>query len=880
MASASASSVAQTTDCSIRDVSQLISRELSRLDKRQIRFTTYPNADNELLRFHNRLTGDDVVDLRKTLKFNGSTVYLGEKDGKKIYITALRVLLNRNMIETPPVDEWTGEVHLHPSWSNYMDGATRKMGNLLGQQGWGDSVILLITHNYDKIFSYKYYTNTQLNPLGITYSVNSEDPRLYFKSNGKLYMHFVTNDYFQNDPAIKLLMNQRYITEYGLVRETEIKVESDYKIRVGAAERLCLQSYRDHLNSIPIPPNASSVTTNLVLDKNYAPFVSSIDGKDYFLYSLTPLRMYKRSEGKFGCYEIKQPNGGDNIFNQISLSYRNNYNTSVKFALTSPCILFDDTTGTYLSVGHCRINNSAIANTTHNSTLKTSWQTKIFDRYNTGNYVIHSDLYTSFFFTFTLDATHGVNIGRFSDPFLFIYPSLLDNKKKFALDFCGGLSRNWDGKFILSFGEGDVLCRDAFLEKKIIDQFLVYDSKQTQASIINTLEIKYMVCDIDSHQFDLKDAIDLTSCVKETLHFKNQVISLSNQLQRYKPSMTNNDVFYIREPASGTYLGLVKSDQQQGYKPIAVAPINLDRYINECVFTSINGNLIHLQTGNVVYRSATTGLLTITPYTAGIVNTDNLINQRQYNYNGADIYFKVDTLRDCFKDAIDNINSAENKDYTNLITSSIAQRVAVFNAAGLPPQNKNIIILMGASGTGKSTYFNNNKNTLLGVGAGKPDNTYIVIDYDETMKYHPLYIKYNRFFPNLDSGMYSLFYTTISTITERLYQYVFRSTPLDLVIFSADDVKGRIDSVDNILNETKQNINLRILYFRASGGDDETLDRRSDRLLNQKLFTSIKTYGPQNILFPVTFYTNAIAQLGALSAKYPLSAFTHQQITI
>lgn len=338
-----------------------------------------------------------------------------------------------------------------------------------------------------------------------------EDPRLYRKADGKIYLYYM--GYELTNPDNNTTLRDTISKEPNVcpnnddcffVAETSIDIrdnalgQTEYIINTvkydprdkNAPKLFCLQSQLDHkiVNK--------NRTGYKVFDKNYAPFVK--DGHDYFGYTITKrYEIYKRFQDSTNntedCKQIADVpmlKIFDNLFN-ININVKNmnnqvinNQSTHVLHSISqnTPAIEYNDKE--YIAVGHIRISNlvDRIVNgnkiiewigsssdyftdiISQNSSL--AWFLKQqYEEYKKTKCFAHPNTY--FMFLYTFSRKDPTKILRISNCFIPNYPN-----RKYTLCFAmsiGFIDRN---NLFITFGEGDVYCRNLTIPKNAIDLML------------------------------------------------------------------------------------------------------------------------------------------------------------------------------------------------------------------------------------------------------------------------------------------------------------------------------------------------------------------------------------------------------------------------
>ena len=396
--------------------------------------------------------------LDKTYKTNPSTICLGH-----FFLTAMRVIVNHEVGDMIPVNEEYGSIHLPSMWArfkhrgNELHGETYYIGKKKGYHdsvkiGWNNiSTILLLFHNRDRVLHHFVVPNYHY--------TSCEDPRLYIKENGKIYMYFM--NFFPAD-ACHAISGQSDNRACLLVQEVEIKATTK-KIHIGEPYTLC--------PSIHALKDKSDMYQ--VFEKNFCPFVW--EKRDYVCYAISPrLACYHRDANTGICTALKAPTD-DSIFYKMAKALGASH-----FSQTSPGIAFDNE---ILAVGHLRVSFKRI-DEIRNVGLRHFMMDRL-QEFDQGKIVLHPDVYLSFFYTFRI-VNHRMEMGRFSAPFLLDYTN-----RKFCLDFCTTITkckRSYGSSYLLSVGQGDVLGIHASLKKSDINDLLTFHSLLPVEHIMETYE--------------------------------------------------------------------------------------------------------------------------------------------------------------------------------------------------------------------------------------------------------------------------------------------------------------------------------------------------------------------------------------------------------
>lgn len=384
--------------------------------------------------------------LDKTYKTNPSTICVGNA-----MLTAVRIIVNVDIGNIVPVNEEYGSIHLPSMWANYKHHAKKVHGETyyIGKQhgyhqsvpmGWNNiSTILLILHNKDRILHHTIVPNYHY--------TSCEDPRLYTKQNGKIYMYFMN---FLPVPACSELSHNKGDDRRCLaVQEIELKVTSKKITLIGEPITLCPS----------IHERKGKTDMYQVFEKNFCPFVWN--KKDYVCYAIRPtLKCYIRDSTTNVCTALRTPTE-ESIFYKIEKELGVGH-----FSQTSPGIPFGDS---ILAVGHLRVPFKKI-NDIRNVALDRFVRDRL-EEYEQGKIVLHNDIYLSFFYTFKITKDR-MEIERFSAPFLFDYAN-----RKFCLDFCTTITKckkKSGSTYIASFGQGDVLSMNATFKKNDILEMLSF----------------------------------------------------------------------------------------------------------------------------------------------------------------------------------------------------------------------------------------------------------------------------------------------------------------------------------------------------------------------------------------------------------------------
>ena len=360
---------------------------------------------------------EEVIDFNRAIMFNPASIHFNN-----YIVTAVR-FMNSSVKENIYIDPSIGFMNIHYAWANkYFKNKN------LNTRKWSSSGILLFVHNYKHIFSYNVVDIRNFLPMRKEVSI--EDPRLYIKSDNQLYMYFMN------------------VLKNGNVGVYEFKLQLINKsIIFEDLYQLCANI---HTNKTP---------NNTIFEKNFKPFF--YNNVDYVSYNICPdFHVFRRRKNTESCPEYsKQIN---TIFQQLSQYYK------IKISQTSPAIQIDD----YLmAVAHCRISSGAVRHLLNMPGLNSNFR-YFLDEYGIDDNIIkHSDIYLNILYTFKHDNSDNVfKIDRFSNPFIFDYKN-----RKFSLNFPSNISKKTDNDIIISFGEGDVLCRDVFINIKNINKILIHD---------------------------------------------------------------------------------------------------------------------------------------------------------------------------------------------------------------------------------------------------------------------------------------------------------------------------------------------------------------------------------------------------------------------
>ena len=300
------------------------------------------------------------------------------------------------------------------------------------------------------IFCILKYTNKRFQVLK-EYDLNAENPRN------------VDNPFV--DTRIVKSLNDEYILTFNTwTKSPTAKVHSQMKDCIGtydctyiAKANLILKDDEFMLSKFKYP----CLNLNIVMPKSNRCFEGQREEKNWVMwydgnrenmsYFVEPHIVFKVNKNNNQCKIVGNTSSGS--FKKISMLYK-----SARFLLGTPPIIYND--DEYIAVGHFKYNYK---------------KTTILKKSDLKDKILHfnkscSDnpghlIYMMYFYTFSKKAPY--EITRVSHAFI---PS---EAKKYLLTFPMGITKLEESKFVISYGEGDVLVKLLTMNRKEIESLLM-----------------------------------------------------------------------------------------------------------------------------------------------------------------------------------------------------------------------------------------------------------------------------------------------------------------------------------------------------------------------------------------------------------------------
>lgn len=471
-----------------------------------------------------KINKEKIIYLNKAYIFNNSTIQI--KDNK--YLSAVRVFGNE---KSPFKIKKDGFIHLPSMWHNSRYIHLRNNKELTKEtfydqktleyktfgEGWnGYSFVIVFIHDHEKIYRSTIFNNG---------SLINEDPRLYIKSNGNIYMYYITRKDLETCEAIS---GKKHRSQCVVIDEIRVTIENTKNIIKFADKKSILcntaHKYKDKFG--------------IIFEKNFCPFV--YNNYDYVSYQIEPfIKIYKRDGEK--CIK-KTRHTTHSIFEKMKMHIG-----PCTFSQTSPGIKYKNS---ILAIGHFRVKFSDIDKILDKSIKK--FMNSLLLNFENGEIMLHTNIYLTFLYTFKLSNDNAI-IENFSNPFLFDYTN-----RKFCLDFCTTINRTNNGEYLLSFGQGDVLCLNAFLTEKEVEKLLDNPNNDFKPFYLNGEGF------IQNSKYTLQNVIEQSTSVFFKFFYYNKIlgIDINNKAKLFPDkkdiydteTIFTDDKGWLKHVASGLYL--------------------------------------------------------------------------------------------------------------------------------------------------------------------------------------------------------------------------------------------------------------------------------------------------------------------------------------